>query len=47
MSTTVDPIDTQELDSLLKDLDNEKFRPVLEYIYEILRQLRAESDLDS
>ena len=47
MSTTVNQIDTQELDALLKDPENEKLRPVLEYIYEILRQLRAESDLDS
>ncbi len=47
MSTTVDPIDTQELDAFLKDPENEKYRAVLEYIYEILRQLRAESDLDS
>ena len=47
MTTTVNPIDTQELDAYLRTKNEEDLRAVLEYIYEMLRQLRAESDLDS
>lgn len=59
MTTTVNPIDTQELDALIREIesyrgDNAGLDRVLEaliacvnYQYEMLRQLRAESDLDS
>jgi hypothetical protein len=47
MSTTVEPVDYQELEAFIKSRNEEDLIEALKYIYEILRQLRAESDLDS
>jgi len=47
MATTVEPLDYQELDKFLQTGTEEDLEACLKYIYEMLRQLRAESDLDS
>lgn len=47
MATTVEPIGYQELDRFKATRNEEDLVKALEYIYELLRQLRSESDLDS
>ena len=52
MTTTVEPIDYQELDRLLAMPKDHKvtiqdIEPVLKLAWEYLRQLRRESNLDS
>ncbi len=52
MTTTVEEVDYQELDAIKRLPDETQItvgdiKPVLDYIYELLRQLRDESNLDS
>jgi len=47
MSTTVEELGYQELDRFIQTGSEEDLEACLKYIYEMLRQLQKESDIDT
>ena len=44
MATTINPIDRDDLDIIYKDPRYKDLRPLIEYIFEVLDQIRADND---
>jgi len=44
MATTINPIDRADLEIIYNDPRYEDLRPLFEYIFEVLDQIRADND---